>query len=149
MLFPDSPLIRVLRHPLDVVLSVFTHHLTHGFFCAAELASAARHYALVFELVEHSRREIALNYLPVRYEDLVVRPEANLRAALSLLGERFDPACLRVEKNLRYARTASYAQVSQPIYETSRYRYGNYLKHLAPVIPILQPAIERLGYGIE
>ncbi|MDB5402599.1 MAG: pilus assembly protein [Rhodopila sp.] len=32
LLFPQAPLILVLRHPLDVVLSVFSNHLTHGFF---------------------------------------------------------------------------------------------------------------------
>ena len=34
LMFPRSPMIHVLRHPLDVVLSVFSNHLTHGFYCA-------------------------------------------------------------------------------------------------------------------
>ncbi len=31
LLFPKSPIIHLVRHPLDVVLSVFTNALTHGF----------------------------------------------------------------------------------------------------------------------
>ena len=36
LLFPNSPIIHVIRHPLDVLLSVYSNHLTHGFFCAAQ-----------------------------------------------------------------------------------------------------------------
>ena len=46
----------------------------------------------------------------------------------------------------RYARTASYAQVTETLYDRSRFRHRNYLRHLRPVTPILLPAIERLGY---
>jgi hypothetical protein len=30
----------------------------------------------------------------------------------------------------------------------SHYRYRNYLPQLQPIIPILQPVIERLGYTV-
>ena len=47
LIFPQAPIIHILRHPLDVVLSVFSNHLTHGFYCAYDLTSIARHYVLV------------------------------------------------------------------------------------------------------
>lgn len=148
LLFPDAPLIHVLRHPLDVVLSVFSNNLTHGFFCAMELESAARHYVLVMDLVERYRSEMTLRYLPVRYEDIVDQQEVSVRRMLDFVGEGFDGACLRFEENRRYARTASYAQVTEKLYDRSRFRYRNYLPHLQPVIPILQPVIDRLGYTV-
>jgi hypothetical protein len=52
-------------------------------------------------------------------------------------------------ENQRYARTASYAQVTEPLYDRSRYRYRHYVKQLQPAIDILEPVIERLGYGID
>ncbi len=55
LLFPASPIIHVIRHPLDVVTSVFSNQLTHGFYCAYELESAARHYALIADLIAHYR----------------------------------------------------------------------------------------------
>jgi len=67
---------------------------------------------------------------------------------MAFVGEEFDPACLAFHENRRYARTASYAQVTEKLYERSRYRYKNDLPQLAPVVPILQPVIERLGYGL-
>lgn len=148
LIFPFSPLIHVLRHPLDVVLSVFSNHLTHGFFCSFDLDTAARHFALVHDLVEHYRAELMLRYLVVRYEDIVEQQEASLRAMLDFIGEPFNERCLRFHENQRYARTASYAQVTQQLYGHSRFRYRNYLRHLEPVLPILAPVIERLGYQV-
>jgi len=148
LMFPAAPLIHVQRHPLDVVLSVYSNLLTHGYFCAHALETIAIHYARIAELVEHYCREMALHYLAVRYEDMVADPEAGLRRVLAFIGEEYDPCCLAFHENRRYARTASYAQVSEKLYDRSRYRYRNYLPQLAPVIPILAPVIERLGYSI-
>ena len=148
LLFPQSQLLHVSRHPLDVVISAYSNLLTHGFYCAYALETIARHYVLVSDLVEHYRTEIRLRYLRVRYEDLVDGQEKTLREVLAFVGEDFDPACLAFHENQRYARTASYAQVTEKLYDRSRYRYRNYLSQLRPVIPILQPVIERLGYTV-
>jgi hypothetical protein len=149
LIFPAAPIIHVLRHPLDVVLSVFSNQLTHGFYCAYSLESAARHYALIADLVAHYRGEMALRYLPIRYEDIVDNQEAAVRRMLDFIGEAFDDNCLRFHENRRYARTASYAQVTEKLYDRSRYRHRKYAKQLEPIIPILKPAIERLGYEVE
>lgn len=149
LMFPSAPIIHLIRHPLDVVLSTFFTDLTHGGFCAYQLETAAQHYALMFDLVEHYRREINLNYLAVRYEDMVRDPESHVGLLLDFVGEPYDPRCVDFHKNMRYARTASYAQVSEKLYTRSIFRYRNYLKYLEPVLPVLAPAIERLGYRIE
>jgi Tfp pilus assembly protein PilF len=147
LLFPASPIIHVVRHPLDVVLSVFSNQLTHGFYCAYDLESVARHYALIGELIAHYRAEMPLRYLPVRYEDIVDDQEASIRRMLDFIGEPYDENCADFHRNTRYARTASYAQVTERLYDRSRYRHRHYVKHLAPVVPILAPAMERLGYA--
>ena len=148
LIFPRAPIIHVLRHPLDVVLSVFANQLDHGFFCAYALESAAQHFVLIADLVEHYIRAMPLRYLPLRYEDLVTHQEPSVRKLLTFLGEPFDKRCLSFHENRRHARTASYAQVTEKLYDSSRYRYRHYLKQLAPVIPILEPVILRLGYSI-
>jgi hypothetical protein len=148
LLFPEFPLLHVTRYPLDMVLSVFSNLLTHGFYCAYALESVARHYALVMDLVEHYGREMKLNYLRVRYEDMVKDQEASIRRVLSFIGGEFDLSCLAFHENRRYARTAGYAQVTEKLYERSRYRDRNYLPQLQPIIPLLQPVIEWLGYTI-
>jgi tetratricopeptide (TPR) repeat protein len=149
LLFPEAPLIHVLRHPLDIMVSAFSNQFTHGFFCACDLKTAARHYVRVMDLVQHYRAEMSLRYLPIRYEDIVQDQEASVRAMLAFANEPFSKACLTFHKNRRYARTASYAQVAEPLYRRSVYRHRHYLKHLKPVIPILRPVIERLGYTVD
>ena len=64
----------------------------------------------------------------------------------AFIGLPFDQKCLAFHENRRYARTASDAQVTEKLYDRSRYRH--YLRELEPVIPILAPVIARLGYTI-
>ncbi len=149
LMFPGAPLIHVVRHPLDVVCSVFSNNLTHGFYCAFDLESVAQHYALTMDLVEHYRSQMTLRYLAIHYEDVVDDQEATVRRMLDFIGEPFDERCLSFHENRRYARTASYAQVTERLYDTSRYRHRHYRKHLEPVIPILEPVIRRLDYGLS
>jgi hypothetical protein len=149
LLFPESPIIHVIRHPLDVLLSVYSNHLSHGYFCAAQLETIAQHYVLIADLIEHYKQNVAMRYLAVRYEDMVVDQEASVREILGFIGVDFDPKCLSFEQNTRYARTASYAQVTEKLYGTSRYRYRPYLRHLQPALEKLAPVIARLGYAID
>ncbi len=148
LIFPRAPLIHVVRHPLDVVVSVFSNLLTHGYFCSYALETIAKHYVLVADLVENYRQEMNLHYKRVRYEDVVETQEATIRETLDFIGEDYEPACLDFHRNRRYARTASYAQVSEKLYDGSRFRYRNYLAQLQPVLPILEATISRLGYSI-
>jgi tetratricopeptide (TPR) repeat protein len=149
LLFPAAPLIHVLRHPLDIMVSAFSNAFTHGYFCASDLTSAATHYVRVMELVQHYRGEMTLRYLPIRYEDIVQDQEASVRAMLDFAGIPFDPACLTFHENRRYARTASYAQVTEKLYGRSVGRWKHYRRHLEPVLPILAPMIEALGYAVD
>jgi tetratricopeptide (TPR) repeat protein len=149
LLFPESPIIHVRRHPLDILLSVYSNHLTHGFFCAAQMETIAQHYVLIADLVEHYKQNLTMRYLQLRYEDMVIDQERNVRAMLDFIGVEYDAKCLSFEQNTRYARTASYAQVTEKLYDRSRYRYRPYLPHLAPVLEILRPVIDRLGYSVD
>ena len=146
LLFPQAPIIHVLRHPLDVVLSVYSNFLTHGYYCAASLESIATHYLLMADVVAHYQQTLSMRYITVRYEDIVADQEVQISRLLSFIGVEFDPRCLAFEQNQRYARTASYAQVTERLYDRSCYRYRSYLEPLAPVVEQLRPVIERLGY---
>jgi hypothetical protein len=148
LVFPDAPLIHLVRHPLDVVLSVYSNTLTHGFNCSASLESAARHYVLMHELVGHYRSQMELRFLQVRYEDLVHAHEVQVRRILDFVGVPFAPAHLRFHENQRHAPTASYAQVKEPLYDRSVGRWRHYRTELEPVIAILRPVIEHLGYEL-
>ena len=148
LIFPRSPLVHMIRHPLDIMVSAMSNFFTHGGFCGAQLETAAEHLVLSNSLVAHYRAVMDLNYKAVRYEDVVDDQEATMRGVFDFVGVPFDPRALSFEENVRYARTASYAQVTEKLYDRSRYRYRHYLKHLEPALPILQPLMEEWGYAV-
>ena len=149
LLFPASPLIRLVRHPLDVILSVFSNQLTHGYNCASHLETVALHFVRMADLMEAYQREMQLRLIEVRYEDLVDDADRELRRMLELIGLPFEASCLEFTNNARYARTASHAQVTENLYSRSRFRWCRYRKQLEPAATILRSTIERLGYNLD
>lgn len=146
ILFPHSPIIHVRRHPLDILTSNFSNYLTHGFNQSFDVRTIAQHYALIEDLVQHYRRQLNLNYLEIRYEELVENQELHVRRMLEFVGVDFDQRCLSFHENQRFARTASYAQVTNKLYDSSVHRYRNYRKHLDEAVSILKPTLAALGY---
>jgi hypothetical protein len=96
----------------------------------------------------HYRANLDMKYYPVRYEDMITDQSNTVHKLLAFIGVEFDERCLEFEKNTRYARTASYAQVTEKLYDRSRFRYRPYLKQLAPAIEILKPVIDSMGYTV-
>lgn len=85
----------------------------------------------------------------VRYEDLVDDPEAELRRVLDRIGAHWEPRCLRFQDNPSVPRTASYAQISRPLYRDSRYRHLHYREFIDPaVIDVIAPMTKELGYAL-
>ena len=130
------------------MLSTYFIDATHGGNCGYDLTSAARHYRLLWELAEHYRAKSGVKLLRVRYEDVVADCRKQVEKMLRYLGEPFEEACLAFHANPRYSRTASYAQVTEKLYNTSVYRYRNYRRHLDDIIPILEDVIAAMGYDI-
>jgi len=149
LLFPESPIIHLQRHPLDSVLSSFFTQMSHGYGMACSLETIAEHYVMVADLIDHYREQLELNYLPVKYEEIVQDHEAASQRLLAFAGLKWDDRCLEFHKHTSGVRTASYAQVTEKLYSRSVERYRNYRKQLEPVIPILGPVIERMGYQVD
>ncbi len=149
LIFPKSPIIHVRRHPLDILTSNFANFLTHGFNQAFDLKTSAQHMVLIDGLTEHYKQQLDLNYLEMRYEDLVEAQEPNVRKMLDFIGVDFDPRTLSFHENQRYARTASYAQVTEKLYDSSVFRYRHYRKYMDEAVEILKPSLQRLGYPAD
>jgi hypothetical protein len=85
--FPDAKFIFALRHPCDVVLSCFMQNLrvTRGMASFLTLENAARFYDAAMSHWMRAREVLPLTYT-VRYEDMVVDLEGQLRPLLDFLG---------------------------------------------------------------
>jgi tetratricopeptide (TPR) repeat protein len=152
-LFRDARIILAVRHPADVVLSCFTSNfkLNAGMSSFLRLETAAELYDLSFRNFEAA---LALFSLPVHrviYENVVADPEAELRSLLDFLGLEWSDQVLEHEATARSRgriKTASYAQVGEPIYRRSAGRWKHYRKHLEPVLPLLEPWAAKFGYSV-
>ena len=149
LVFPESRIVHVRRHPLDILVSNYSNFLTHGYNQAFDLVTIARHFRLVDSLVQHYRDQLDMNYLEVRYEDLVGDQATHVQKLLDFCGLEFDPKVLSFHENQRYARTASYAQVTEKLYDSSVFRYRHYRQHLDAAVEILKPVLERQGYSAD
>jgi hypothetical protein len=152
-LFPDARIILAVRHPCDVVLSCFVTNfkLNDGMANFLRLDTAAELYDLSFDYFERAREVLRPPVHTVTYENIVADRDRELRPLFDLLGLDWHDSVLQHEETARsrgHIKTASYAQVVEPIYTRSAGRWQNYRKHLEPVIPILRPWAEKFGYEI-
>lgn len=152
-LFPGAPILLVERHPCDVVLSCFmaNFRLNHAMRSFTRLEEAALTYDAVFTAWQEAETRLSLNVHRVRYERLVASPETEMRSALDFLGATFEADVLdnvAAAQERGRIRTASYAQVVEPIYQRAVSRWTRYRDQLSPVIPILAPWAQRLGYEL-
>jgi len=152
-LFPEAKVILALRHPCDVVLSCFmaNFRLNEGMSSFVRLETAAELYGLSFSYYEHVQALIPMATHVVKYENVVADRERELPALFDFLGLDWHDALLdHRPAALKRGRikTASYAQVIEPIYTRSAGRWQKYRKHLEPILPTLRPWVEKLGYTL-
>ncbi|MCW8841199.1 MAG: sulfotransferase [Gammaproteobacteria bacterium] len=145
---PEAPMVHLVRHPLNVVLSSFFNDVRHGRNFATRLETTAAHYAHTMDMVETYCERLDMRYLRIRYEDVVNDLEGNARQIIDFIGLPWDERCLDFHENKRHVRTASANQVKEKLYTRSLERYKPFLKQLEPIIPTLEPYISRLGYTI-
>ena len=146
--FPDAPVIRMVRHPLDVAVSMLSHNLTHGYDCGYAIDTITAHMRAMHNLNAHYDAALDAPVFTLKYEDFVASQDAQTRRLLAHIGVAFDPACLRFHDNRRHAPTPSYAQVTQPLNDRSIGRWKAYQKQLAPYADALKPVIAALGYAV-
>jgi Tfp pilus assembly protein PilF len=154
LLFPDAPVIHVIRHPLDIMLSILSQDRKLETNCGTSMPAAARHYALTMDMVKHYRGQLTLRYLPVRYEDLVRDTSATLRRVLDFTGG--GPAALPGEAALRANNAKpmdpvpAHFAMREPVHDRGVYRYRDYLQTMPnlfnEVRDVLEPWIAGLGY---
>ena len=152
-IFPGAAVIFMLRHPCDVVLSCFLTNmeLNSGTVHFTHLDTSVQLYCQVMSLWQRYTEVLPLNQLQVRYEDLLDNPEVTLRQVLAFLGVPWSDKVLQhVEHVAERGKidSASYGQVSRPLYLSSRDRWQRYRKYLEPYFAQLRPWCERFGYSL-
>ncbi|MGN6208385.1 tetratricopeptide repeat-containing sulfotransferase family protein [Asticcacaulis sp.] len=144
--FPEAAVIRMIRHPLDVAISMLSHNLTHGYNSGYRLETIIAHMVAMHDLNSHYDAALGHPALDLKYEQFVAEQKGHTMRVLGHIGLGFHEACLRFHTNPRHAPTPSYAQVSKPINDRSIGRWKPYARFFAPYMDRIGPVIETLGY---
>jgi len=152
-LFPQARILFAIRDPRDVLFSAFRRSFViHAFtYELLDLQSAARLYDSMMQVREMSRSKLDLSWLDVRNEDVVADFEPQMRNVCEFLGLHWTPLLKRFADSAknRNIGTPSSAQVRRGLSGEGLGQWRRYREHLAPVLPILQPWVEKFGYSPE
>jgi len=137
LLWPSARVIVSRRDLRDVAVSCWQIGFA-SLRWANDYEHIARQFADYQRILGHWRRTKPLEWLDVSYEDLVGDVEGQSRRMVDFLGLEWDPACLQYYSTPRVVRSASQAQVRQPIDSHSVGRWKNYERLLEPLFQTLK-----------
>ena len=149
-LFPAARVLLVRRDPRDVVWSCFrtSFALSNAAMDFTTLESAARHYDALMRLTELALARLPMAVLEVPYHRMVQDFDAMTHEICQFAGLVWTEDLRRFDRTARArgVSTASARQVRRGLFDGTR-QWEPYAGYLEPVIPILQPWIEKLGYA--
>lgn len=153
-LFPRAKFILAVRHPCDVVLSSYMQNFRAALLAAASRSPAhlARAYVEAMESWLYHVNVFQPDVFVSRYEDLVADTPGQTRRIAAFLDLGEAEAMLDFAERARkkgFIKTPSYAQVIEPINNKAVGRWQHYRAYFEPVLPILQPMLDRWGYATD
>ena len=125
-MFPGVKIVSVERNPLDNCFACLTTAFLQGHPYSYDPYQMVLEYKNYQEIMKYWKQVIPNNIHTVRYEDYVSNQEHEVRNLLEFVGMEFEEQCLKFHENKRDVRTASLAQVSQPLYSNSVNRFDRY-----------------------
>jgi tetratricopeptide (TPR) repeat protein len=134
LMLPKARIIHCVRDAAATCLSIYKVHFrgdSHRY--GYDLGELADFHNLYTDIMAHWRSVLPGVVHDVRYEDIVADQEGQTRALIAHLGLPWDDRVLSFHETDRPVRTASAAQVRQPMYQGSVdlwKRYGDRLKPL-------------------
>ena len=123
---PGATLIRCVRDPRDIALSCFFQNFKAPLAWSYKIPWIGVFLEQYERLMLHWETVLPMTIHSVRYEALVTDPEPQTRSLLDACGLDWEPECMEFHKNKRTVATASYAQATQPLYQSSMGRAERY-----------------------
>jgi tetratricopeptide (TPR) repeat protein len=147
--FPELRVIIALRDPRDVVLSCYFQNipLNSANVNFLSLDRAAKHYADLMGIWLAVREWPGFAWVEIRYEDVVANLPREGRRVTEFLGLQWHPDQERFyeKSGAKQLYSPTYQDVTRPVYQRSVGRWRAYEKHLAPILPVLEPFCRAFG----
>ncbi len=141
-MLPNARIVDVRRHPLDCGLSNYRENFARGQAYSYDLAAIGRYYADYVRSIDHFRRVRPDAVHRVVYDRLVSNPEAELRPLCDFLGIAWSPAMTSFHTVGSSVRTASAAQVREPLHARGVGGWRDHADRLAPLAAALGSVLE-------
>lgn len=125
-MLPSARFIVTERDWRDVATSIYSVRLGPSQAYATSLENIRHYIELQTELINHWESVLGTDLIRVRYEDLVLQPQATVTNLLDWLGESWDEQCLSFHKLKNSVKTASVWQVREPFHTKSIGRWKNF-----------------------
>ena len=132
-ILPDAKVIHCIRNPLDTCFSIFKNYFKEQHGYGYDMVELGQYYNLYRDLMAHWEKVLPGFMHTIRYEELISNQQNRTKSLLDYCGLPWDEACLAFHKTERRVRTASLAQVRQPIYKDSIELWKRYEKQLEPL----------------
>jgi tetratricopeptide (TPR) repeat protein len=149
-LFPHARILFALRDPRDVVLSCFRRRfqINEAMWEFLELGRASRYYNRVMTLGTGFQARTALGWHEIRHEAVVADFETELRRMLAFMGLDWADGVADFAGRAGHAiRTPSDLQLTRGLRADGIGQWHRFADQLAPVLPALEPWVERFGYA--
>ncbi len=150
-IFPNARVLFAVRDPRDVVLSCFRRRfgMNAAMYELLTLDSAAAYYDAVMRLADVYRELLPIPQHMVRYESLVEDFESTARAACDFVGLDWTPSMsdIAATARARGITTPSAAQLAAGLNREGQGAWRRYRDQVVPVLPMLEPWVERFGYA--
>jgi len=143
-LFPAAPIVHLSRDPMAVGWSQFRRRFETGQTYSSSLEDIAEFIAIHDRYMAHWNRLWPGDVLDVRYESLVVDPEAGIRRVLDYVDLSWDPVCLDHARADHRVATASATAVRGGLDKRRIEDWRRYARHLEP----LRLALLRHGVAV-
>ena len=135
LMLPKAKIVHCARNAVATCLSIFkTNFRGDGHLYSYDLEELADFHNLYTDMMRHWQAVLPGVVHDVRYEDFVADQEGQTRALIDWLGLPWNDAVLAFHKADRQVRTASAAQVRQPMYKGSVDLWTRYGDKLEPLI---------------
>ncbi|MCI5060574.1 MAG: tetratricopeptide repeat protein [Alphaproteobacteria bacterium] len=136
-MLPEAKVIHCRRNALDTCLSNYRQNFMVGQYWSYDLEELGAEYLRYLDLMAYWHEQFPDRILDVDYEETVSNLEGQARKLIDYVGLEWDEACLEPHKQKRAVLTASKAQVTKPVYQSSVQKWKRYESQLQPLIEVL------------
>ena len=141
IMLPRAKFIQCKRHPMAVCWSIFSTRFAEPHAYSDDLSDLGAYYRSYDEHMTYWQQLFPERIFQCDYEQLIASPQQQIKSLLAFCGLEYQSSCLQFHKTERAVRTASAAQVRQPLYKSSLQSYKNFEPWLEPLSLALGDAL--------